>query len=166
MRNGEQKPFGQKQAIALPATWCCVVMLQCCASKADRHPKTIPEDEQWCFLQVHKGYHMQMRKFVAVKRVNSTNKVGIHPQQILHGAVRPARRRILHGMAFGYCYMLLAVMWQWHYIYTAGTHPTVACPSDVVAVSCRRCASRCCGTSKSCQMRRTSQAYCHSSEPM
>lgn len=34
----------------------------------------------WClfFVQVHKGYHKQLRKFVAVKRVNVTNKVGTH----------------------------------------------------------------------------------------
>jgi hypothetical protein len=26
-------------------------------------------------VQVHKGYHMQLHKFVAVKRVNAANKV-------------------------------------------------------------------------------------------
>jgi len=34
--------------------------------------------------QVHKGYHMQLRKFVAVKRVNAGNKVCPHGDLIIY----------------------------------------------------------------------------------
>lgn len=45
-------------------------------------------------LQVHKGYHMQLRKFVAVKRVNTTNKVSTPLVSCSSFAVMPAMHHI------------------------------------------------------------------------
>lgn len=39
----------------------------------------IKDDPLFACAQVHKGYHMKLRKFVAIKRVNTTNKVGTLP---------------------------------------------------------------------------------------
>jgi hypothetical protein len=44
--------------------------------------------------QVHKGYHMQLRKFVAVKRVNTTNKVSTPLVSCSSSGVMPAMHHI------------------------------------------------------------------------
>jgi hypothetical protein len=54
---------------------CCAF---CSCRRCDMHTHQIPKCLLLSHAQVHKGYHKQLRKFVAVKRVNVTNKVGMH----------------------------------------------------------------------------------------